>query len=301
MFSSYQIQHLIDLPIEEVAERLGLRVRRHVSLCPFHQDKRPSLHFNTAKNRYRCYVCGAYGRSIDLVMNYLHLNFVDACNWLADENNIILTQYKAAPKSPSTPHYSLLTTEHLAQFVAEPVLTDEARRFLFEERRLDPRVIQWCQISSTHTDLLIPYFDAEGKFVSVQWRSLHPQPSTHNLPRFRFAQGCQCSIYNLQILRHLKPDEPLWITEGCSDCWAMLSCGRKAIAIPSATLLKEKELAPLKNSIPTRLNLHIFPDNDAPGERLFLQLREQFPQIERHQLPAGCKDFAEAYVKMLTC
>lgn len=288
----YEIQKLIDLPIEGVALRLGLKVKKHVSLCPFHDDARPSLHFNPAKNRYRCYVCGSYGRSIDLVMNFLNLNFVDACKWLADENNIILTEYKAKEKShthtPSTIHL-----EHLAQLVAEPVLTEEAKRFLFEERKLDPRVIEWCKISSTQDNLLIPYFDAEGKFVSVQWRSLHPKPSTLNLPRFKFPKGSQCSIYNLQILKLLKPNEPLWITEGCSDCWAMLSSGRKAIAIPSATLLKEKDLEPLKG-----LNLHTFPDNDTPGEQLFLQLREQLPQIERHQLPAGCKDFAEYYVRL---
>ena len=72
----------------------------------------------------------------------------------------------------------------------------------------------------------------------------------------------------------------------------MLSSGRKAIAIPSATLLKEKDLEPLRG-----LNLHIFPDQDLPGERLYLGLREKLPQIVRHQLPAGCKDYGEYYAK----
>lgn len=287
----YEIQKLIDLPIEGVALRLGLKVKKHVSLCPFHEDARPSLHFNPAKNRYRCYVCGAYGRSIDLVMSFLNLNFVDACKWLADENNIILTEYRAKEKTINPTPYTL-NLEHLAQMVAHPVLTDEAKRFLFDERKLDPRVIAWCGISSTHSDLLIPYFDVDHNLVSIQWRSLHPQPSTLNLPRFRFPKGSQCHIYNLQILRMLKEGEPLYVTEGCSDCWAMLSSGRKAIAIPSATLLKPEDLKPLQG-----LNLHMFPDNDTPGERLFLQLREASPNVTRHQLPSGCKDFAEAFVK----
>ena len=95
----------------------------------------------------------------------------------------------------------------------------------------------------------------------------------------------------------LKPGEPLFITEGCSDCWAMLSAGHKAIAIPSATLLKEEDLLLLRNGPDgghrQPLNLHMFPDADAPGERLFLSLRDHLPQIVRHQLPAGCKDFGD--------
>ena len=59
------------------------------------------------------------------------------------------------------------------------------------------------------------------------------------LPRFRFPQGSECGIYNLPVLNLLKPGEQLFITEGCSDCWAMLSAGHKAIAIPSATLLTQ--------------------------------------------------------------
>ena len=74
----------------------------------------------------------------------------------------------------------------------------------------------------------------------------------------------------------------------------MLASGHKAIAIPSATLLKSKELRELFGSEKMqRLNVHIFPDQDAPGESLFLALRELMPQIVRHQLPEGIKDFGE--------
>ena len=41
----------------------------------------------------------------------------------------------------------------------------------------------------------------------------------------------------------------------------------------------------------------MFPDNDVPGERLFLQLREVLPTLVRHQLPPDCKDFSEYYLQ----
>ena len=66
-----QLQKLRDLPIEGVAERLGLRVSRHKSLCPFHADSHPSLSYSTSKNMFRCFVCEAKGGTIDLVMRHL--------------------------------------------------------------------------------------------------------------------------------------------------------------------------------------------------------------------------------------
>jgi DNA primase len=135
--------------------------------------------------------------------------------------------------------------------------------------------------------------------VGVQNRNLGKSPSGDlgGLPRFRFPQGSQCGIYNLPVLNRLRPGDELFITEGCSDCWAMLSAGHKAIAIPSATLLSKKDvklLDTLSHDLGT--SFHMWPDNDAPGERLFLQLQEVLPDLVRHQLPVGCKDFSDYYL-----
>ena len=132
----------------------------------------------------------------------------------------------------------------------------------------------------------------EGQLVGVQNRNLVKGA----LPRFRFPKGSECGIYNLPVLRLLKSSEPLFITEGCSDCWAMLSAGHKAIAIPSATLLTKKDVEQL-STIHTQLSttFHMYPDQDEPGERLFLQLQQVLPNLQHHQLPKGCKDFSEYY------
>ena len=100
------------------------------------------------------------------------------------------------------------------------------------------------------------------------------------------------------MLNRLREGDDLWITEGCSDCWAMLSSGRKAIAIPSATLLSKKDVELLSTlNAPPSTNFHMYPDRDAPGERLFLQLQQILPTLQHHQLPPGCKDFGEYYMK----
>ena len=51
-----QITLLRAIPIEDLASRLGLDVRHHKALCPFHNDHHASLSFNVRKNTYRCFV-----------------------------------------------------------------------------------------------------------------------------------------------------------------------------------------------------------------------------------------------------
>ena len=369
----YEIEKLRDLPIEEVASQLGLQVARHKSLCPFHSDHHASLSFNTRKNLCRCFVCMDESLdSIGLVMKSLHVDFPKACFWLAERNGILLEKVwgrngwrrdcrsasadsaasavspasAASPASTASPVASASSASspaaphsfdaaRYARFFEHPWLNEAARRFLFDERKIDGRVARWCRLSSW-TDrkgvnwLQIPYFDKEGRLVGIQNRNLdfhrisRPTDSmdsektgksscptdftddtdskdgtdSEEAPRFRFPYGSQCGIYNLQVLNLLTPGERLFITEGCSDCWAMLSAGYKAIAIPSATLLKPEDRDVLAYISETfGVEWHMFPDRDAPGERLFLQLKEILPSLIHHQLPPGCKDFGEAYLK----
>ena len=426
-----QLQRLRSLPVEAVAERLGLRVVRHKSLCPFHDDHHASLSYSPSRNTFRCFVCDARGGTIDLVMRHLNMSFPDACRWLANGTNIILDTYR--PRTPTADRPARpFDAARYARLFEHPWLSDEARTFLFTERRLNPRVVSWCRLTSwtdrqgTHW-LQTPYFDASGQLIGLQNRNLDygkqkgdegeemgadnkqgqgvegkqgqgsegkqgqavegkqgqavegkqgqavegkqgqaveskqgqavegkqgqavegkqgqaveseqgqagegkqgqgvkgeskqgqgvegeskqgqgsegkqgQGSESREAPRFRFPYGSRCTVYNLPVTAMLRPGEPLFITEGCSDCWAMLSAGHKAIAIPSATLLSQADKALLRD-LAQRLgtSFHMFPDRDAPGERLFMQLREVLPGLQHHQLPVDCKDFAEYYVSAL--
>lgn len=297
-----ELQKLRDLPIEQVAERLGLQLVRHKALCPFHDDHHASLSFCLRKNSFRCFVCGAHGGTIDLVMRTQGLNFREACQWLASNTSIPITPTQEKRPTVSGKPHSFEPARY-EKYFNDIYWSPEARRFLFEERQLNPAVISWLRITSwcdrqgVHW-LQIPYYDQHHQLIGIQNRRLSTCPKDNAAPRFRFPSGSRCGIYNLPILSHLKPDDELYITEGSSDCWAMLSAGKKAIAIPSATLLSVHDKQLLTNLRATStLTFHIYPDADIPGERLFLQLRELLPGIQRHQLPHGCKDYADLYVK----
>ncbi len=264
MISKETLQTLKALPIEGVAMRLGLQPTRHVTLCPFHDDRHPSLHFNVSRNTYKCYVCDASGGPIDLVMRYLNKPFPEACQWLADDSNIILSEY-ANTQTVEKKTYRFDASRY-ARYFERPYLSPEAKRFLFEERRLDERVIRWCRITSWQDRdgnpwLQTPYYDADGHLTGIQWRNLAKGGS----PRFKFPKGSKCNIYNLPVLNHLKPGEPLYIAEGCSDCWSLLSAGHKAIAIPSATTLHQTELLKVFKHVRDLGNPHSALDAESPS------------------------------------
>ena len=154
--TTFELQKLRDLPIEGVAERLGLRVERHKCLCPFHDDHTPSLSFKNNKfrcwscgesgdsifhddhtpslsfknNKFRCWSCGESGDSISLAEKMLGKGFVEACRWLADEHNVILTEYKSSETKPPVPFDS----KRYERFFSSPWLSPAARQFLFDER-----------------------------------------------------------------------------------------------------------------------------------------------------------------------
>ena len=370
---------LRDLPIEGVAQRMGMEVTRHKALCPFHDDHHASLSFNVRKNTYRCFVCGEHGGTIDLVMRALHLGFKEACKWL--DGGLLVSSFKFQVSGGNNLEHETWNLKPMAfdakryeRFFERPWLSEEAKRFLFEERKLDPRVVRWCRLTSWRDKqgvnwLQIPYYDREGRLVGIQNRNLdwfkefkvssadvfrqikfiqrcskpfrrssarhseqvpsalalqfkvssadvasarHSEqvPSAlalrnvqevQGVPRFKFPRGSECGIYNLPVLNRLHEGEELWITEGASDCWAMLSAGHKAIAIPSATLLKPKDLNQL-STLHSQLStpFHMAPDRDEPGERLFLQLQSLLPNLTHHQLPKGCKDYSDYYLSIVS-
>lgn len=213
--------------------------------------------------------------------------------------------------------------EFYQQMFRQMHLSESGQRFLFEERLLSPEALKVCQIVSTEQSvcmarvgrgvfdgpsLIFPYFDQQGRLVSVQSRYLGKKMAESSfdmdkvspdgakpkeIPRFKFAPGSHRMIYGLDRLKDYPPGEPLLITEGPSDCWTALTLGFHAIAIPSATLFDRSFQGLLAGR-----NLHIFPDQDEAGLSLYFELKKALPSLVYHQLPEGCKDLSEYYLKL---
>jgi DNA primase len=71
--------------VEVVGRRVQLKKagREYKACCPFHDEKTPSFTVSPAKGFYHCFGCGAHGTAIGFLMEYDHMNFVEAIESLA--------------------------------------------------------------------------------------------------------------------------------------------------------------------------------------------------------------------------
>lgn len=141
--------------------------------------------------------------------------------------------------------------------------------------------------------LLFPYYDQDGSLIGIQSRYLG---TNEKAPRFQFMSSQKTRLYNLPILNSLNRGDKLYISEGITDCLALLSDGLNAVAIPSATILPLEDLILLKN-----YELHMYPDRDEAGQKAFMALRRFFinhySTVRAEALPEGVKDYCDYYIK----
>ena len=211
-------------------------------------------------------------------------------------------------------------------------LSDLSKQFLFEERHFKPEVIRELKIKSVSepkrvlnklitlfgTDkglksglirngefgryfyfytpcLLFPYYEKDGRLIGIQSRYLGDRK---DVPRFQFMSSQKTRVFNLPILNTMNRGDKLYISEGITDCLALLSADMKAVAIPSANILPLEDLVLLRN-----FDLHMYPDQDDAGQRAFMDLRRFFvnnySSLKAETLPDSMKDFCDYYINVL--
>jgi DNA primase len=84
-----RVQQATDL-VRLIGEQVALRPKgkEFAGLCPFHDDKNPSMQVSPAKQIYKCFSCGAGGDAFSFVMNYHKMNFPEAIKHLAERAGI---------------------------------------------------------------------------------------------------------------------------------------------------------------------------------------------------------------------
>jgi len=78
-----------------VGEHLALKPkgREYVGLCPFHDDRNPSMCVIPAKQIFHCFVCGSGGDVFTFIQKYHSMGFREALEYLAERSNIELTKF----------------------------------------------------------------------------------------------------------------------------------------------------------------------------------------------------------------
>jgi DNA primase len=115
--------------VDVIDARVPLKKAGHEykACCPFHNEKTPSFTVSQVKQFYHCFGCGAHGSAISFLMDYEHLEFVEAIEELAHMAGLEVPREAAtesASQSPTQPLYALL---------------DEVSRYYRQQLRTHPQ------------------------------------------------------------------------------------------------------------------------------------------------------------------
>ncbi len=121
--------------VEVINARVPLKKkgREYTACCPFHNEKTPSFTVSEAKQFYHCFGCGAHGTAIGFLMEYEHLDFVDAIETLAAEYHLEVPREETADarhaRDEKQPLYDVL--EQASQLYQQQLRkSDRAVRYL---------------------------------------------------------------------------------------------------------------------------------------------------------------------------
>ncbi len=96
--------------------RLQRKGSNYVGVCPFHNDRNPSMSVNQPRQIYHCFSCGAGGDVFKFVMDYEGLTFPEAMRTLADRAGVELPrqEYSEEAKQQADLKTQILELNRLA-------------------------------------------------------------------------------------------------------------------------------------------------------------------------------------------
>ena len=154
-----------NVSLREVAQRYGIDVNRYSkALCPFHNDRHPSLY--VADDHYYCFACGKHGDVIEFVGRLFQLSPYDAARKL-------LADFHLSPDKPPS----------AAALHAKRIRTEAQR--LMENERLCFSVL------------------SDYAHVLRDWKVRYAPQSPDEPVHARFVEACHKldeTEYNLEIL-----------------------------------------------------------------------------------------------------
>lgn len=149
----------------DIVEVISLRIkvikagRNYKAVCPFHDDKNPSLMISKEKQIFKCFVCGASGNAISFIQKYDKISFFEAVKEVAkisgynDERLTNLNQPKVSVNNEYSDIYNCLN--EIANFYEISLYQSEVGKKGLEylkNRGLNDDVIHYFRIGYSLDD-----------------------------------------------------------------------------------------------------------------------------------------------------
>ena len=149
-----------EVSLERLAEARGVKLKRHgadlIGLCPFHEDRSPSLVISPQKNLWNCLgACGKGGSVIDWVMRAEGISFRHAVELLKQENLPLaaqpgtkLPQRSTVPKLPAP----------VSRDADDRALLLQVARYYHETLKNSPDALKYLQGRGLTSSEMIEHF-----------------------------------------------------------------------------------------------------------------------------------------------
>jgi DNA primase len=150
--------HIKDTPISQIiGHYIDLkRSGQHQSaLCPFHDDKNPSLMINDQKNLFRCFACQTGGDAISFVEKFQKIDFMAAMKEIATILGVELDSPKAQPINPRLEMARKLMSKAVALYLR--ARGSEFYSFL-NERKIREDIAETYQVGQANDTNLIGHY-----------------------------------------------------------------------------------------------------------------------------------------------
>jgi DNA primase len=144
-----QVKDRLDL-VEVISGYIPLRKSglNYKAVCPFHNEKTPSLMVSPQKQIWHCFGCGEGGDVFGFVMRYENIEFREALKLLADKAGVTLPAYSGENKAEMDYRNQLLRINAFAaelyhQFLMTQKAAAPARDYLLKRSLSDKTIKAW--------------------------------------------------------------------------------------------------------------------------------------------------------------
>ncbi|MDH3635722.1 MAG: DNA primase [Gammaproteobacteria bacterium] len=296
--------------VEVIDSRVPLKKkgREYWACCPFHGEKTASFSVSSTKQFYHCFGCQKSGNAVGFLMDYDHMEFVEAVEALAQSLGLEVPYEKgSAPPKPApglesmyqsleqcAKHFQdrLKQTPDAIEYLKNRGISGQtAKAFTIgyappgwnnldgdEKQLVDTGMLVKKETGKPYDRfrhrLMFPIRDRRGRTIAFGGRVINPEdnPKYLNSPESPLFHKSD-EIYGLyELKRDVTNIERIFITEGYMDVVALAEHGVKTAVATLGTAINNRQIETLFRVCK---NLVFCFDGDAAGKKAAWRSLEQ--------------------------
>ncbi|MCX7950929.1 MAG: DNA primase [Clostridiales bacterium] len=303
--------------VDIISEYVNLKKsgRGYMGVCPFHNDKGPSLSVSQDKQVFHCFGCGAAGNVVGFIMKIRNLDYKDAIIYLAERLGIDVTYTETKDKNSQIKERLYKANLEAARFYYANLQNSSFAKKYLENRGISTKVINRFGLgySLNEWDALIKFLKSKGftidelilaglavkseKGVYDRFRNRIMFPIMDIKGRVIAFGGRVCddskpkylntsetpvfekgkNLYGLNYVVKNKLPNNIVIVEGYMDCIKLHQFGLNNVVASLGTALTSEQSKLIKRYV---RDVYICYDSDAAGQAATLRGLELLESVD---------------------